>query len=73
MKDEVSMQLKEKEQEQMMLHSNYDTTHSDLLSSLEAKKSLIHDLGEENSKLASGKDSIKRELQELQRKQAISS
>ena len=73
MKDEVIMQLKEKEQEQRMLHSNYDTTHSDLLSSLEAKKSLIHDLEEKSNKLASDKDNIKRELQEIQRKQAISS
>lgn len=46
MKDEVIIQLKEKEQEQRMLHSNYDTTQSDLLSSLEAKKSLIHELEE---------------------------
>lgn len=66
MKDEVIMQLKEKEQEQRMLHSNYDTTHSDLLSSLEAKKSLIHDLEEKNN-------TIERELQEIKRKQAISS
>ena len=73
MKDEVIMQLKEKEQEQRMLHSNYDTTNSDLLSSLEAKKSLIHDLEEKNNKLASDNDSIKRELQEIQRKQAVSS
>jgi len=73
MKDEVIMQLKEKEHEQRMLHSNYDTTNSDLLSSLEAKKSLIHDLEEKNNKLASDNDSIKRELQEIQRKQAVSS